>query len=142
MGLSWGSSFDAGGIAHYNVHRSTTAGFTPSTANRIGQPTATTYTDVGVPVGTYYYKVTAEDPAGNVSAASNEAQAVVQAPPPIAAYGFDVGQRNERRRPVGQRQQRHAHERDLVDERQVRQGALLQRHERLGHRFPTRARST
>ena len=91
VGLSWGASIDAGGIAHYNVHRSTTAGFVPTTANRIGQPTGTSYSDVGVPQGTFYYKVTAQDPAGNVSDPSNEAQALVQAPPPVAAYGFDAG---------------------------------------------------
>ncbi|MGH3126858.1 MAG: galactose oxidase-like domain-containing protein, partial [Gaiellaceae bacterium] len=43
--LSWGGSTDAGGLANYNVHRSTSAGFTPSAANRIAQPTATSYTD-------------------------------------------------------------------------------------------------
>ncbi len=44
--------------------------------------------------GTYYYKVTAEDAAGNLSAPSTEAIATVDAPRPIglvAAYGFDAG---------------------------------------------------
>ena len=36
-------------------------GFTPSAANRIAQPTGTSYTDSGLAAGTYYYKVTAED---------------------------------------------------------------------------------
>ena len=49
-------------------------GFTPSAANRIAQPTGTSYTDTPSG-GTYYYKVTAEDAVGNVSAASNEASA-------------------------------------------------------------------
>ena len=48
------------------------AGFTPSAANRIGQPGGTTYTDT-VAAGTYYYKVTAEDAAGTSAPASNEA---------------------------------------------------------------------
>jgi fibronectin type 3 domain-containing protein len=91
VALAWGASSDAGGIARYNVHRSTTTGFTPTAANRIAQPTGTSYNDVGVPAGTYYYKVTAEDPAGNVSQPSNEASATLQAPPPVAAYGFDAG---------------------------------------------------
>ena len=69
VALSWGASSDPSGIARYNVHRSTTAGFTPSTANRVAQPTTTTYTDLGVVAGTYYYKVTADDNAGNTGAA-------------------------------------------------------------------------
>ena len=50
--------------SRYNVHRSTTPGFTPSLANRIAQPTGTSYTDSGLAAGTYFYKVTAEDAAG------------------------------------------------------------------------------
>jgi fibronectin type 3 domain-containing protein len=95
IALSWGASTDAGGIARYNVHRSTTAGFTPTVANRIAQPTGTTYTDTGLTGGTtYYYKVTADDNAGNTSAPSNEANATVPTGPPpglVAAYGFDAG---------------------------------------------------
>ena len=64
-------------MTEYNVHRSTTAGFTPSAANRIAQPTGTSYTDTGLAAGIYYYKVTAEDAAGNVGPASNEASAAV-----------------------------------------------------------------
>ena len=56
----------------YNVHRSTTAGFTPAAANRVGQPTGTSYTDSGLAAGTYYYRVTAEDAAGNISASSSQ----------------------------------------------------------------------
>ena len=64
VALSWGASSDAGGVANYNVHRSTTSGFTPSAANRIAQPTGLSYTDIGRPAGTYYYKVTAKTRAG------------------------------------------------------------------------------
>ena len=81
-------------MARYNVHRSTTSGFTPSAANRIAQPTGTSYTDTGLAATTYYYKVTAEDPTGNVGPVSNEASAVVTNPPPVglvAGYGFDEG---------------------------------------------------
>ena len=76
----------------------------------------TSYTDIGLAAGTYYYKVTADDTAGNTSAASNEASAVVPAAPPpglVAAYGFDEGSGTTDRRPVRQRQQRHARERDV-----------------------------
>ena len=81
----------------YNVHRSTTAGFTPSAANRIAQPTGTGYTDNNVPAGTYYYKVTAEDLAGNIGPPSNEASATVAGSGPVAAYGFDEGSRHDHR---------------------------------------------
>jgi concanavalin A-like lectin/glucanase superfamily protein/galactose oxidase-like protein/Big-like domain-containing protein len=81
--LSWGAS-GATDVVRYNVHRSTVAGFTPATANRIAQPAGTTYTDAGLVPGTYYYRIIAEDAAGNVSAPSNEAAgtalADIQAP--------------------------------------------------------------
>jgi fibronectin type 3 domain-containing protein len=94
VSLSWGASTDNVGVTNYNVYRSTTSGFTPSAANRIAQPTATSYTDSGLAAGTYYYLVTAQDAAGNVSPASNQASATVtQAPPSglVAAYSFDEG---------------------------------------------------
>ncbi len=75
--LSWGAASDNVGVTGYNVHRSASAGFTPSAANRIAQPTGTTFTDTGLAAGTYYYKVTAQDAAGNVGPASNEASVVV-----------------------------------------------------------------
>ena len=79
MTLGWAAASDNVGVVRYNVHRSGTAGFTPSTANRIGQPTGTSYTDSGLAAGTYYYRVTAEDAAGNVSDPSAELSAVVPA---------------------------------------------------------------
>ena len=92
--LSWTAATDNVAVTRYNLHRSTTSGFTPSTANRIAQPTGTSYTDTGLAAGTYYYKLTAEDAAGNLSAASNQATATVTAPPVtglVAAYGLDAG---------------------------------------------------
>ena len=59
------------------MHRSTTAGFTPDAANRIAQPTDTSYVDSPLQTGTYYYRVTAQDAAGNVGPASNQASATV-----------------------------------------------------------------
>ena len=59
------------GVVRYNLHRSTTNGFTPSAANRIAQPTGTSATRTArsrpAPTTT---RVTAEDAAGNISAAS------------------------------------------------------------------------
>jgi hypothetical protein len=75
--LSWNAATDNVGVHHYNVHRSTTANFTPTTANRIAQPTTNSYVDSGLAGGTYYYRVTAEDAAGNVGGSSNEVTAVV-----------------------------------------------------------------
>ena len=77
--LSWGAATDNIGVVRYNVYRSTSSGFTPSTGNRIAQPTGTSYVNTGVTAGTYYYKVRAEDAAGNLGAVSNQASAVVTA---------------------------------------------------------------
>ena len=75
--LSWSASTDDVGVARYDVYRSTTSGFTPGSGTRIAQPSSTSYSDPGLVAGTYYYKVQAEDAAGNVSGSSNEAQASV-----------------------------------------------------------------
>ena len=94
VNLSWNAATDNVGVARYNVYRSTTSGFTPSAANRIAQPTGPSYADSGLAPGTYYYKVTAEDAAGNVSGVSNEVNATVAANSGaglVAAYGFDAG---------------------------------------------------
>ena len=94
VSLSWSASTDNVGVARYDVYRSTTPGFTPAPGNRIAQPSGTSYTDSGLAAGTYYYKVQAEDAAGNLSASSNEASATVSTAPPVglmAAYSFDQG---------------------------------------------------
>jgi hypothetical protein len=75
VSLSWSAATDNVGVAGYNIHRSTSPGFVPTTANRVGQTNATvrTYTDTGfVTSETYYYVVTAQDAAGNISPPSNE----------------------------------------------------------------------
>jgi fibronectin type 3 domain-containing protein len=94
VALDWGAATDNIGVARYDVYRSTTSGFTPSAANRIAQPTGLTYTDSGLAAGTYYYKVTAEDAAGNIGAPTNEATGAVTgdvspptAPGSLAASG-------------------------------------------------------
>jgi hypothetical protein len=75
--LGWTASSDNVGVHHYDVHRSTTAGFLPSAANRIAQPTTNAYNDTGLAAGTYFYKVIAYDAAGNASQPSNEASATI-----------------------------------------------------------------
>ena len=86
VNLSWGAATDNIAVTGYNVYRGTTPGFTPAVANRIAQPTGTTYADT-VAAGTYYYRVTAQDAAGNVGAASNEASGVAAADQPPSAPG-------------------------------------------------------
>ena len=74
--LAWSPATDNIGVARYNVYRSATANFQQGAANLIGQSTSTSYTDTTAS-GTVYYKVTAQDAAGNVGAASNEATATL-----------------------------------------------------------------
>jgi hypothetical protein len=85
--LSWSAAADDIGVAKYNVHRSATSGFTPSTANRVAQPTGTGYVDTGLAPGTWFYKVTAQDAAGNIGPASTQASATATAdttPPTVS----------------------------------------------------------
>ena len=94
VSLAWGAATDDVGVARYDVHRSTSAGFTPTAANRIAQPTGTSYTDSGLAAGTYYYKVAAADAAGNVGPASNEASGTATAdttPPTVAVSAPAAG---------------------------------------------------
>jgi Concanavalin A-like lectin/glucanases superfamily/Malectin domain/Domain of unknown function (DUF1929)/Bacterial Ig domain/Bacterial Ig-like domain len=77
VSLSWTAATDNVGIAKYSVYRSTTSGFTPDVTNRIGQTSSVSYTDGSLSTGTYYYRVKAEDAVGNLSPASNEANATV-----------------------------------------------------------------
>ena len=93
MTLSWPASSDNVGVTRYNLHRSQTAGFTPAVGNRVAQPTGTGYTDSGLAAGTYYYRVTAEDAAGNVSAPSPQLTAVVPAdqPPTVSVTAPAAG---------------------------------------------------
>jgi fibronectin type 3 domain-containing protein len=78
--VSWAAASDDVGVTGYSLFRGTSAGFTPSAANRIADDvTALTYTDTGRPLGTFHYKVRAKDAGGNVSAPSAAVSAVVAA---------------------------------------------------------------
>jgi hypothetical protein len=90
VALKWGAATDDKGVSRYNVHRSSTPGFTPTSANKVGQTAGLTFTDTGVPAGTWYYEVTAEDAASNVGPPSNEASATVTgvANPSLALDGL------------------------------------------------------
>ena len=78
--LSWAAATDNVGVTRYDVYRSTSSGFTPI-CGATGSPSrpGLSYTDTGLAAGTYYYKVQAEDAAGNVGPASNEVAATVTA---------------------------------------------------------------
>ena len=75
--LTWTPSTDAVGVTSYVVHRSGTSGFTPSAATAVANPTTTTATDDPA-TGTWYYRVTAKDAAGNTSPASPEVAVTLQ----------------------------------------------------------------
>ncbi|WP_396642504.1 LamG-like jellyroll fold domain-containing protein [Microbacterium sp.] len=79
--VSWAASTDASGIASYAVYRGSTAGFTPSAANLVnGSVTTASLVENGVPAGTWHYRVTARDTAGNVSAPSTAGTVTIGAP--------------------------------------------------------------
>lgn len=80
VALSWTASTDNVAVTGYEVHRSASSGFTPSPSTLRTNAPSNTWTDNGVPVGTWYYKVIAFDAAGNKSAASAQDQAIVSAP--------------------------------------------------------------
>ncbi|HEY6892486.1 MAG TPA: LamG-like jellyroll fold domain-containing protein, partial [Solirubrobacter sp.] len=69
--LNWTASTDNVGVTKYEVHRSTTSGFTPSGATKVATVTSgTSWVDDNRPAGTYYYRVIALDAVGNASAPS------------------------------------------------------------------------
>ncbi len=78
--LDWEASTDAVGVTGYSVYRGTSAGFTANAASRIADVAGTSYTDEGRPAGTWFYKVTARDAAGNVSAATAAVSVTIVAP--------------------------------------------------------------
>lgn len=76
--LAWAPPSGGPAVVRYNVYRSTLAGFALSSDNLIGQSTTAGFADSGLLAATYFYRVTAVDGLGRVSAPSNEASATVQ----------------------------------------------------------------
>ena len=72
VSLTWTAASDDRAVTLYNVHRSATANFTPAMSTYLGSTTAATFTDTP-PVGVWYYRVVAEDAAGNRGAPSGQA---------------------------------------------------------------------
>ncbi|KAF2420067.1 DNRLRE domain-containing protein [Microbacterium sp. B35-30] len=85
VGLTWSASTDDSGVTGYTVYRGTAADFTADSSSRLSDVTNPSYTDSGRPTGTWYYRVTARDAAGNVSAASSAVSATITPPvvPPV-----------------------------------------------------------
>jgi hypothetical protein len=81
--VNWAASSDNVGVTSYGVYRNGT---------KIGDAagTATAFRDVDVPAGTYTYTVDAVDSAGNRSAKSLPATAVVANDPPSAPHSIIV----------------------------------------------------
>lgn len=74
--LNWGQSTDNNFVDHYNVYRSTSSSFVPSSTDLVGSVNQLFYQDTGLLANTtYYYYVIAVDQNGNLSAASNETSA-------------------------------------------------------------------
>jgi outer membrane protein assembly factor BamB len=79
INLSWTASTSSCSIT-YNVFRSTTSGFTPSTSNRIASGVSgTTFSDTGLAASTTYFYLVEAVNSGGTSAASNQASATTQA---------------------------------------------------------------
>ena len=79
VSLSWATATVSTGctVSAYNIYRSTTSGFTPSSANLLASSgTKTTYTDSAPAASTYYYLVEAVDAFGT-SPASSQVTATV-----------------------------------------------------------------
>lgn len=100
--ITLGSGSDERGVTERQLHRSTTADFTPTPGTLLAtfKPTPTnTYTDyIDYPdaPGTYYYRTLAVDTASHVSEPSPAESAAVRAAPDLqaslmGAYTFDEG---------------------------------------------------
>jgi len=81
--VTWTAATDNVAVTGYDVYRSSTSGFIPAPESLVGSVVVTSFTNNAVSAGTWYYRVVAKDAAGNRSAASAEASAIVApAPPP------------------------------------------------------------
>jgi O-glycosyl hydrolase len=87
LNLSWTASTTSG--VTYDVYRSTTNGFTPSSSSLVASGvTTTTYNNTGLATGTtYYYVVEAVDSSG-ASGPSNQASGTTGAVTPAAPTGL------------------------------------------------------
>ncbi|GAA3879780.1 hypothetical protein GCM10022381_22550 [Leifsonia kafniensis] len=82
IGLTWQASTDGVGVVSYAVHRSASSGFIPGPSTKVADVAGLTYSDPGRPAGSWFYRVTASDAAGNTSAGSTQAAGTVQVASP------------------------------------------------------------
>lgn len=80
VSLGWTAATDDRGVARYEIHRSTTAGFAVSAGTRVSETTDVAAQDGPLAPGTYHYRVVARDAAGNAGAPSSEASVSIAAP--------------------------------------------------------------
>ena len=73
INLNWTASSAAGVV--YDVFRSTTSGFAPSSANQIATATGTSYSDIGLATNTTYYYVIEASNTSGTSAPTTQASA-------------------------------------------------------------------
>lgn len=85
--LNWDDSTDNVGIQNYIVYRNATSGFTPVPGDQVGGPASSAYSETA-PVGTWYYRVSARDEAGNESAPCAEIEITTTAAPPPSDFLF------------------------------------------------------
>ena len=79
ISLNWTASSVSGVV--YDVFRSTTSGFTPSSANQIATATSTSYSDTGLTANTTYYYVVEASSSSGTSASTGQASASTMAIP-------------------------------------------------------------
>jgi hypothetical protein len=95
--LHWSRSTDNNLVDHYEVHRSTVSGFTPSSATLAWTTEFNFIQDWGLLAATtYYYKIIAVDQSGNKSTASSQASGTTAAstgllPMHIASISLSLG---------------------------------------------------
>jgi len=79
INLSWTASTSSCAVS-YNVFRSTTSGFTPSSSNQIASGvTSTSFSNTGLAASTTYFYLVEATNTGGTSGASNQASATTQA---------------------------------------------------------------
>lgn len=81
VSLTWAAVADDVAVTGYTVHRGTTADFAATAENAVGTTATTAFADPLPAPGTYFYRVTASDAAGNVSPASPASGAALVAAP-------------------------------------------------------------
>jgi fibronectin type 3 domain-containing protein len=87
INVSWTASTDNVGVSGYMVERCQGAGCT--TFAQIATPTANSYSDTGLAIGSYSYRVRATDAVGNLSGYSNTASGTItDTQPPTAPSGL------------------------------------------------------